>query len=143
MKAAYILNNKCIQYLECESLEFAESITSTLFSSFEDTSNISVIDGESNSCLGVDYTKINDVWYSPNHPKILGWEPIRIRRDSLLLSCDWTQLPDSPLLAEIKQEWLEYRQTLRDITDSFENAWDVIFPEDPNGNNAYIADSGL
>lgn len=38
----------------------------------------------------------------------------RARRDTLLLACDWTQLPDVPLAT--KQAWATYRQSLRDIT---------------------------
>jgi hypothetical protein len=142
MKAAYILNNRCFEYLECESLELAESIIPTLFSSYEDISNISVIDGEDNGCLGIGYTKIDNVWYGSEHPKILGWEAVRNYRAPLLSLSDWTQIQDSPLTLEKKQEWAEYRQILRDITDNFENPTDVIFPEDPDGNNAHIAGNG-
>ena len=102
--------------------------------SFEDSANISVIDAEESECHGVGSIKIDNVWYSPTHPKIMGWDPIRTSRNFLLLNSDWTQLADSPLSSEKKQEWAQYRQQLRDITDSFENAWEVVFPEDPDGN---------
>lgn len=36
-------------------------------------------------------------------------------RISLLLTSDWTQLPDSPLSNEAKAEWAVYRQLLRDL----------------------------
>jgi hypothetical protein len=42
-------------------------------------------------------------------------ESARATRDSLLLSSDWTQLPDVP--AQLKQAWATYRQALRDITN--------------------------
>ena len=35
-------------------------------------------------------------------------------REYLLVQCDWTQLPDSPLTDEKKAEWATYRQVLRD-----------------------------
>ena len=38
-------------------------------------------------------------------------------RDGLLRDCDWTQLPDSPLSAEVRAAWAAYRQALRDITE--------------------------
>jgi hypothetical protein len=42
---------------------------------------------------------------------------IRKYRDAQLAMCDWTQVPDSPLPAEVKAQWAAYRQYLRDITD--------------------------
>ena len=50
----------------------------------------------------------------------------RERRDRLLLESDWTQLPDSPLDAEQRERWREYRQALRDL-DVNGAAW----PEPP------------
>lgn len=37
-------------------------------------------------------------------------------RDMLLVQSDWTQLPDAPLTAEQKSQWVAYRQQLRDVT---------------------------
>jgi hypothetical protein len=53
---------------------------------------------------------------------------IREERDQLLLKCDWTQLPKSPVDAAA---WEEYRQALRDVPaqDGFPN--DVVWPEKP------------
>lgn len=42
-------------------------------------------------------------------------QELRSIRDSKLLLCDWTQLPNSPLTEEKKQEWEAYRQLLRDL----------------------------
>jgi hypothetical protein len=39
---------------------------------------------------------------------------IKQYREYLLVQCDWTQLPDSPLTDEKKAEWATYRQVLRD-----------------------------
>ena len=39
---------------------------------------------------------------------------IRVRRNGMLGSCDWTQGVDSPLSDEKKAEWVAYRQELRD-----------------------------
>jgi hypothetical protein len=44
-------------------------------------------------------------------------DKIRQRRNILLLDCDWTVGPDSPLSDSKKAEWTSYRQALRDITD--------------------------
>lgn len=51
------------------------------------------------------------------------WAEIRRERNTLLVSCDWTQLPDAKVDSA---EWAEYRQTLRDITkqdDPFNITW--------------------
>ena len=40
---------------------------------------------------------------------------LRIKRDSLLSQCDWTQGVDSPLSDSKKAEWKIYRQALRDL----------------------------
>ena len=57
---------------------------------------------------------------------------LRQRRNSLLSSCDWTVLSDSPLTN--KTAWLEYRQSLRDITEGVNTVTKVnavIFPDKP------------
>lgn len=59
---------------------------------------------------------------------------IRARRDYLLQDSDWTQLPDSPLSAEQKALWIEYRQDLRDITEMYPDVKhpdEVIWPTKP------------
>lgn len=60
------------------------------------------------------------------------WQVIRDKRNKLLLSCDWTQSNDSVLSDEKKLEWRVYRQTLRDITSSYETPSDVEWPIPPN-----------
>ena len=55
---------------------------------------------------------------------------LRRTRDMKLQSCDYTQLPDVPLTAEKRAEWVTYRQELRDymdtVTDPFNPpAWPV------------------
>ena len=59
---------------------------------------------------------------------------LRQKRNSLLSSCDWTVLSDSPLSAELKTALLKYRQDLRDITegvDTVSKVNAVVFPTKP------------
>jgi len=59
---------------------------------------------------------------------------LRQRRNSILASSDWTVLSDSPLSAELKTAWLEYRQDLRDITEGVNTVAKVnavVFPDKP------------
>jgi hypothetical protein len=58
------------------------------------------------------------------------WIEIRNKRNRLLFECDWTQLPDSPLSEEKRQEWRIYRQELRDITN-YTSPDEVIWPNEP------------
>lgn len=59
---------------------------------------------------------------------------VRRQRNYLLAVSDWTQLADSPLSAEEKQEWKVYRQSLRDLTDTYADVTDptqIVLPELP------------
>lgn len=56
---------------------------------------------------------------------------IRAQRNALLAACDYTQLADSPLSAEQKQAYAEYRQALRDITQHVGPDGAVEWPEKP------------
>jgi hypothetical protein len=62
---------------------------------------------------------------------LIKWDEIRRERNNLLSRCDWTQLEDSPLTPEKKDEWASYRQYLRDITEAT-SPFDIEFPEEPD-----------
>jgi hypothetical protein len=55
----------------------------------------------------------------------------RSRRDNLLSSCDWTQLPKTRLTAEQVDAWDVYRQALRDITNQPNFPKDIVWPTPP------------
>lgn len=54
-------------------------------------------------------------------------EGVRMKRNELLTKSDWTQIPNNPLTTEQQAEWADYRQRLRDIT----NSKPYIFPIPP------------
>jgi len=57
---------------------------------------------------------------------------LRNKRDKLLTKCDWTQGADVP--DTIKNAWVSYRQSLRDITNgvtTVEQANNVTWPTKP------------
>lgn len=59
---------------------------------------------------------------------------IRERRKLLLQGCDWTQAADSPLSAEQKQAWADYRQALRNLPDQqgqVNSIDEVVWPATP------------
>lgn len=56
---------------------------------------------------------------------------IRAKRDDLLAETDWTQVTDSALSEEKKEQYRIYRQALRDITKQEHFPYEVVFPEMP------------
>ena len=56
---------------------------------------------------------------------------LRLERDSLLASSDWTQSPDSPLTAEAKAEWAVHRQSLRDLPANSPDPSNPTWPDTP------------
>lgn len=58
-------------------------------------------------------------------------ERLRKHRNRYLAQSDWTQMPDSPLTDAKKQEWAEYRETLRDLPQTWTPAETVTFPDEP------------
>lgn len=59
------------------------------------------------------------------------WINIRVERNTLLTESDWTQLSDSPIFGTpLQEEWKEYRQALRDITN-YPSPDVVIWPQKP------------
>jgi len=77
------------------------------------------------------------VSYTPPYPAGKHEAEVRMKRNLLLVDCDWTQAADSPLTDSKKAEWATYRQALRDLlssyTDSADNDLDsVSFPTPPS-----------
>ena len=72
--------------------------------------------------------ELNQAWTTVVEKLVL-WEPIRNQRGTLLSASDWTQFNDVTL--PNKEEWAEYRQKLRNITDDFSSPSDVIWPVPP------------
>lgn len=55
---------------------------------------------------------------------------VRSERNKLLSSCDWTVLSDSPLTDSKKQEWILYRQALRDLPATVDIN-NIVYPKKP------------
>ena len=56
------------------------------------------------------------------------WMALRQQRNRLLAESDHTQLPDVP---GDRQDWVAYRQALRDLPDTTNNPINVTWPEPP------------
>ena len=59
------------------------------------------------------------------------WNSLRIMRDGLLFSCDWTQLPDAKISEDLKNQWNTYRQALRDLPAHTTDPANPIWPVKP------------
>lgn len=62
-------------------------------------------------------------------PVAITWDEIRQKRNQLLTDSDWTQVPDVTSINRL--EWANYRDTLRNIPQTFSSPEDVVFPEKP------------
>ena len=62
---------------------------------------------------------------------IIKWDVFRNLRNQKLAHCDWTQLPDAQLSEELKIEWTNYRQALRDLPSNTEFPAYVDYPRFP------------
>lgn len=58
------------------------------------------------------------------------WDALRAERNKRLTASDWTQLNDSPL--KDNQNWLDYRQALRDLPSNTAYPEQVVWPNEPN-----------
>lgn len=56
-------------------------------------------------------------------------DQLRVERDKKLAESDWTQQLDVPEATRLA--WQPYRQTLRDITNTYTSLDDVVWPEKP------------
>ena len=63
----------------------------------------------------------------------VSWEGIRMIRNFLLSDCDWTQMPDAAIDADLKAKWTAYRAKLRQLPQDYDgqDADDVKFPMNP------------
>ena len=58
-------------------------------------------------------------------------ESVRNQRDRLLTETDWVAVKHNELGTPIPQEWLDYRQALRDITEQTGFPDNVEWPQEP------------
>jgi hypothetical protein len=56
----------------------------------------------------------------------------RMMRNQLIEESDWTQLTDNVLSEEEMEQWVEYRQALRDIPQQPDFPENIIWPAAPS-----------
>lgn len=60
------------------------------------------------------------------------WNEIRLIRNNVIATTDWTQLGDVSLTAEEVTAWQTYRTQLRDMIDEDTNPFAVVWPTEPS-----------
>ncbi len=58
-------------------------------------------------------------------------EYLREERNQKLKDSDWIVIKSLEAGVEIPDDWKTYRQALRDITNTYDNLNDVVWPERP------------
>ena len=56
---------------------------------------------------------------------------VRGQRDGQLRGSDWTQIGDAALGDHTAEDWQTYRQTLRDIPQTYDRVSEVVWPTPP------------
>ena len=64
-------------------------------------------------------------------PFIPSWSAVNKQRLSDLRDSDWTAMPDANPKPS-KEDWLTYRQALRDIPQNFSNTTEIVWPIRPD-----------
>jgi len=62
----------------------------------------------------------------------INYKTLRSDRNIKISACDWTQGNDSPLTTEKRNEWAEYRQSLRDLPSIVTDPTNVTWPTPPS-----------
>ena len=60
------------------------------------------------------------------------WIKLRTERNIRLSNSDWVMLPDVSLTTEKKEEWITYRQALRDLPANTSDPENVTWPTTPS-----------
>jgi hypothetical protein len=60
------------------------------------------------------------------------WQDVRNKRDAMLRDSDRVMLSDYPIHEVGRTDWVDYRKELRDIPEDFDNADDVVYPNEPS-----------
>ena len=96
------------------------------------------IDGEVRTCFKPDVEGLEKEQYeawlaegnTPAPPETVDpWQAIREKRDALIRQSDWTMTPGATV---DQAQWTAYRQVLRDLPQTYENAEDVVWPTVPS-----------
>ena len=109
----------------------SEAKTADTLKKVDDNGNVSFVP----ICPGnIDYEEYLE-WAKTNTANAvdssLTWDDIRLKRDTLLMSTDWTMISDTSV---DQAAWKTYRQALRDIPETYKDKEpsEVVWPTQPS-----------
>ena len=109
----------------------SEAKTADTLKKVDDNGNVSFVP----ICPGnIDYEEYLE-WAKTNTANAvdssLTWNDIRLKRDTLLMSTDWTMISDTSV---DQAAWKTYRQALRDIPETYKDKEpsEVVWPTQPS-----------
>ena len=109
----------------------SEAKTADTLKKVDDDGNVSFVP----ICPGnIDYEEYLE-WAKTNTANAvdssLTWNDIRLKRDTLLMSTDWTMISDTSV---DQVAWKTYRQALRDIPETYKDKdpSEVVWPTQPS-----------
>ncbi|CAH9055093.1 hypothetical protein PSECIP111951_01171 [Pseudoalteromonas holothuriae] len=60
------------------------------------------------------------------------WSTVKAIRDAHLKATDWVVVKHQEIGEALPEEFTQYRQTLRDIPQTFDNPDEVVWPQKPS-----------
>ena len=76
--------------------------------------------------------QVNTVREMTQEEKVERW--VRLPRNYLLSTCDWTQMPDNGMSDALRKKWKDLRQELRDATETYadiQSPDEIVWPTAP------------
>ena len=73
----------------------------------------------------------NEIVIVEDEERKYAWKELRRKRAQLLTESDWTQFSDVSMSSVKRNEWIVYRQLLRDITYTIKDPLEVVWPIPP------------
>lgn len=82
--------------------------------------------------MSIDWTQMKTAEQLAQEAHEAAVDSARAKRDRLLTETDWVVVKHNELGTSIPQEWLDYRQSLRDVPQQSGFPDDITWPTAPN-----------
>lgn len=91
-----------------------------------------IINGERVEITGDELTARKAEWASENaQSDAQALDFLRGERNNMLAACDWVVVKAQEDGTAVPAAWVTYRQALRDITKTYSNVEEVVWPDKP------------
>jgi len=129
----YINNGKIVKLLDCNNIEQQLSDGELYIDGWFNDSEYYIEDSQAiqmppkpDQYSVFNYT--TKQWVENERMAIIN---VSDKRQKLLYSTDWTQIPNGPLTQQQQEAWAVYRQQLRDIPEQSGYPFNVVWPTPP------------